>query len=110
METRALRARCVSGRKAGEGRKRLTNIYVERALPTDPDVQWLRVAGSAELKQLTGSSGESSFLLRELEGYAKSCGYRAAWLDTRKANSHAVAFYIAGLPHSGQLRALRRTQ
>lgn len=49
-----------------------------------------------ELKRMyarQGGSGVGSALLKHLEEEARQLGYRALWLETRKVNAVAVAFY-----------------
>ena len=51
----------------------------------------------AELKRMFSvnkASGTGTALLRYLEGEAKSLGYNEIRLETRKVNTHAVAFYV----------------
>ena len=51
----------------------------------------------AELKRMFSvnkASGTGTALLRYLEGEAKSLGYNEIRLETRKANTRAVAFYV----------------
>jgi ribosomal protein S18 acetylase RimI-like enzyme len=49
----------------------------------------------AELKRMYArpGSGAGSYLLSELERRALAFGYRAIWLETRRVNGRAVAFY-----------------
>ena len=53
------------------------------------------VADVAELKRMYArpGSGAGRFLLEELERQASAFGYTEAWLETRKVNGRAVAFY-----------------
>jgi GNAT superfamily N-acetyltransferase len=52
---------------------------------------------TAELKRMYArpGSGAGKHLLRELERRALALGYRALWLETRRVNLRAVAFYAA---------------
>ncbi|MFC4158812.1 GNAT family N-acetyltransferase [Chitinimonas lacunae] len=50
----------------------------------------------AELKRMyarQGRNGVGSAMLKHLEEEARQLGYRALWLETRKINTVAVAFY-----------------
>lgn len=68
--------------------------------PLDGDV--------AELKRMYArpGSGAGSHLLAALEGKAQAFGYRAVWLETRRVNARAVAFYArhgyAVIPNYGR--------
>ncbi|CAM3556129.1 hypothetical protein BOSP111201_12405 [Bordetella sputigena] len=41
-----------------------------------------------------GTQGVGSAVLKYLEARAAEAGYRKAWLETRRVNTRAVAFYI----------------
>jgi GNAT superfamily N-acetyltransferase len=50
----------------------------------------------AEIKRmfaLPGTAGVGSAVLAFLEAEARSLGYAHAWLETRRVNARAVAFY-----------------
>ncbi len=52
--------------------------------------------GVAEVKRMyarPGSRGVGSAVLADLEARARSLGYQALWLETRRVNTAAVAFY-----------------
>lgn len=52
-------------------------------------------AGSAEIKRMYArpGSGAGHLVLAALESYARSVGYGAAALSTRRVNARALAFY-----------------
>lgn len=53
-------------------------------------------AGVGEVKRMfarPGSNGVGATLLAHVEQAARAFGYRALWLETRKVNTRAVAFY-----------------
>ncbi|XYJ10526.1 GNAT family N-acetyltransferase [Telluria sp. B2] len=52
-------------------------------------------ADVAEVKRMYArpGSGAGMVLLSALEGRARAFGYRAIWLETRRVNARAVAFY-----------------
>jgi ribosomal protein S18 acetylase RimI-like enzyme len=64
--------------------------------------------GIAELKRMYArpGSGAGAHLLAALERQAQAFGYRAVWLETRRVNERAVAFYArhgyAVIPNYGK--------
>lgn len=64
--------------------------------------------GVAELKRMYArpGSGAGTHLLAALERTAQAFGYRAVWLETRRVNARAVAFYArhgyAVIPNYGK--------
>jgi ribosomal protein S18 acetylase RimI-like enzyme len=64
--------------------------------------------GVAELKRMYArpGSGAGTHLLAALERQAQAFGYRAVWLETRRVNERAVAFYVrhgyAVIPNYGK--------
>jgi GNAT superfamily N-acetyltransferase len=70
---------------------------VAAADPDSLDARALRPldAGVAELKRMYArpGSGAGRFLLAALERQALAFGYTAIWLETRKVNEGALAFY-----------------
>lgn len=64
--------------------------------------------GVAELKRMYArpGSGAGTHLLAALEREAQAFGYRAVWLETRRVNGRAVAFYerhgYAVIPNYGK--------
>ncbi|MES2018217.1 MAG: GNAT family N-acetyltransferase [Pseudomonadota bacterium] len=65
--------------------------------------------GVGEIKRMyarPGTRGVGAALLAHLESAAFGFGYRALWLETRRVNTRAVAFYLkhgyAAMPNYGK--------
>lgn len=68
-----------------------------------------KVGGVGEVKRMyarPGSRGVGAMLLTHLEREAAAFGYRELWLETRRVNTRAVAFYLkhgyAEIPNYGK--------